>query len=612
MIQPVKCFNRAQRPRRGSAGRGAIILLAIVGCLSALAVWWFSDREESVDPDPPAQQQQASPTATEDTDVVLDMTRQEHIWHCEHKTFELEQRLGKRFRKAWTEGDSAALLSMLAEDCSASIVNAAPSTREHAGVTEEKTVAAADSDSSAATREQLAAFLVTSLEELEDVQRSRFKVLKIESHDDDRWTMHLLLDAYGNAKTGAPVLCSSEHDISCQFRSNEELETSAVIQSWNVAFHRVRRGEQPLFREVTAEFGLDALELPDNWTSDEEARQYQFQMAVDDFNSDGYLDIAVMTEQGMPYVLRSESGARFVDCTEDVLEINGHGEPSSGVCWIDYDNDGDPDLLIANRLFRNDEGKSFHEVTNEARLSLEKRPQGYNVVDYDCDGHLDLYCVYQHPYGAATHRKPPERYGWIGDHTSGGENQLWRNMGNGHFRNVTRETLAGGGFRHSFAASWFFQNDDHYPDIYVANDLGPNSLLRATGRGTFRDVTRQTKTGDFATSMGVATGDFNNDGNTEIYVANMYSKMGRRIIQQVDDDDYPEGIYDQIKGSCAGNRLYQLSADGESYEDIGQQLDIFAVGWAYAPAFSDFDNDGWLDIYATTGFLSFERNKPDG
>ena len=74
--------------------------------------------------------------------------------------------------------------------------------------------------------------------------------------------------------------------------------------------------------------------------------------------------------------------------------------------------------------------------------------------------------------------------------------------------------------------------------------------------------------------------DLNNDGKTEIYVANMYSKMGRRIIGQVSDDDYPEGIYPQIQGSCAGNRLYTRSDDGP-FKEIGEKNLIHDVGWAF-------------------------------
>mgnify|MGYP002633808205 FL=1 len=132
------------------------------------------------------------------------------------------------------------------------------------------------------------------------------------------------------------------------------------------------------------------------------------------------------------------------------------------------------------------------------------------------------------------------------------------------------------------------------------------------GDGSFKDVAEDSIVGDFSTSMGVASGDINGDGVPEIYVANMYSKMGRRIIAQVSPQDYPAGIYEQLVGSCAGNRLYSTKGDVREYQEFSEQLGVNAVGWAYAPALADFDGDGSLDVYATTGFLSFERQKPDG
>ena len=119
-------------------------------------------------------------------------------------------------------------------------------------------------------------------------------------------------------------------------------------------------------------------------------------------------------------------------------------------------------------------------------------------------------------------------------------------------------------------------------------------------------------TGDFSTSMGVSAGDLDNDGKPELYVANMYSKMGRRIIANVGHDDYPPGLYDMIRGSLAGNRLYRLAGDGVEYEEVSEKLGVNQVGWAFAPAMVDLDADGWLDLYATAGFNSADRNKPDG
>ena len=137
-------------------------------------------------------------------------------------------------------------------------------------------------------------------------------------------------------------------------------------------------------------------------------------------------------------------------------------------------------------------------------------------------------------------------------------------------------------------------------------------LLHNRGDGTFEDVTIKTGTGDFATSMGVAAGDLDNDGLPELYVANMYSKMGRRIIAQVTAKDYPDGIYEQILGSSAGNRLYNAVSNKQRSSETGEQLHVHDIGWAYAPAMVDLDGDGWLDLYASTGFMSFNRNKPDG
>jgi hypothetical protein len=140
----------------------------------------------------------------------------------------------------------------------------------------------------------------------------------------------------------------------------------------------------------------------------------------------------------------------------------------------------------------------------------------------------------------------------------------------------------------------------------------PNNLLRNKGDGSFEEIAKANGVADFATSMGVASGDLDNDGSPEIYVANMYSKMGRRIIAQVSEDDYGPGVHKQIKGACAGNRLYKRGPGGGRYAEWSEPWGINDIGWAYAPAIADLDNDGLLDLHATTGFLSFDRSKPDG
>ena len=88
--------------------------------------------------------------------------------------------------------------------------------------------------------------------------------------------------------------------------------------------------------------------------------------------------------------------------------------------------------------------------------------------------------------------------------------------------------------------------------------------------------------------------------------------MGRRIIGQLGDRDYPTGIFAQIEGSCAGNQLYVKKPGQAKYLDCSITSAVNKVGWAYGPAMFDLDGDGWLDLYATTGFMSFKRGEPDG
>ncbi len=277
--------------------------------------------------------------------------------------------------------------------------------------------------------------------------------------------------------------------------------------------------------------------------------------------------------------------------------------------WIDVDGDSFPELVLGQYIYHNNSGRGFEDMTERSGVDFQREPMGLCVADYDCDGRLDFYIPYQMEVLGSRKGKPDP---WIGDNQSGVVNALWHNEGNGRFRNVSKEAGASGGLGKSFAASWFFFDEDNFPDIYIANDFGANVMLRNRGDGTFEDISEVSRASDYSTSMGVASGDLNNDGTAELYVANMYSKMGRRIIGQVSEEDYPRGIFPQIKGSCAGSRLYHRKEGAAVFGEKSEALGVNTVGWAYGPVFVDIDSDGLLDLYATTGFMSFDRRKPDG
>ncbi len=112
-------------------------------------------------------------------------------------------------------------------------------------------------------------------------------------------------------------------------------------------------------------------------------------------------------------------------------------------------------------------------------------------------------------------------------------------------------------------------------------------------------------------SMGLTVGDFNNDGNVDLYVASMYSKSGSRVIGNLRPDAYDATTMRKLQRMVAGSQLYRNNGSLR-FEPTGKQLDVVAVGWAYGPTLADLNNDGFLDIHATTGFISRTRDKPDG
>lgn len=541
-------------------------------------------------------------------EVVLAEEKQKRIWDKEHATFELETFFGKAVQKAIRQRDPKAIESFFKDETTVALISHSGGHDDQAATVSETRADTTATDSSDVAG--LASHLIQSLSEMKEIQRSKLRVLYLETEDENHWTARILLKFIGVASNQQPHVVESEHTLRLTFSSDEEIKAGRIISGWRDDSRSTRQSERVLMKEVTKSTGLTKLPLPDNWLMGVSQRsQYWFQVAVADFNKDDYPDIAAATIDGRPLLLQSDGGERFVDITEKMRLKSWERQHMQALAtWIDFNNDGWPDLLLGDRLYRNLAGKAFLDVTDKSTLSFGHFPMGAAVADYDCDGLPDLYILYQHDAVPTVKGPVP----WVGDSKSGTKNQLWHNEGGGRFRDVTEESNAGGGSRHSFAAVWHFVDDDQYPDLYIANDFGQNVHLRNRGNGTFEDISDEAETADFATSMGATSGDLNNDGRPELYVANMYSKMGRRIIGSVCDEDYPTGIYEQIQGSCTGNRLYTLQGDSKAFQEISELAGVNEVGWAYAPTMADFDSDGLLDIYATTGFMSAKRGKPDG
>jgi hypothetical protein len=103
--------------------------------------------------------------------------------------------------------------------------------------------------------------------------------------------------------------------------------------------------------------------------------------------------------------------------------------------------------------------------------------------------------------------------------------------------------------------------------------------------------------------MGASWGDYNNDGLLDLYVSNMYSKAGNRIIKQIDD------VHPKIKVASQGNFLYK-NLGGKFKQVAGLKKDdqqVSKVGWSFGGQFADFDNDGLLDLYVPSGYYTPDK-----
>jgi hypothetical protein len=328
-------------------------------------------------------------------------------------------------------------------------------------------------------------------------------------------------------------------------------------------------------------------------------------VAVFDFDRDGRLDVYLVNSPTVatarePRSARSELWRNRGDGTfEDVTEKAGVGYPGwgMGVASGDYDNDGWGDLYVTcfgpNVLYRNNGNGTFSDVTAKAAVGDPRWSAGAAFADYDNDGWLDLFVSnyvdvrldalpafgggkYCHFQGL------PVQCGPRGLPGSG--DSLYRNNGDGTFTDVSAKAgVSDPAGRFGLGVAWNDFNGDRSPDLFVANDVGPNFLYRNNGDGTFTDVALQagvafSEDGKEQASMGVAIGDLGNTGRFSIFVTNF-------------SDEY--------------NALYRQEKDflfsDASFASQTARASLPMVGWG--THFFDYDNDGWLDLLVVNGHV---------
>jgi hypothetical protein len=272
-----------------------------------------------------------------------------------------------------------------------------------------------------------------------------------------------------------------------------------------------------------------------------------------------FRDIARDNGTAYPHSPTAEFGPKQMAGNSFPLVVRG----DSGVAVADFDGDGWVDIYycdgVRNALLRNRGDGTFEDVTEKAGLG---GPQAVSrsaiFADFDNDGRLDLFVTYE----AAPCR-------------------LYKNLGNGTFRDVTEQAGVGYvGFPTSVAVA-DYDNDglldiyigcygDHtnrYPELKSKNG-DPNILFRNLGGMRFRDVTSETGTGDRGWTLGVAWGDYNGDGRPDLFVCNDFGT----------------------------NTLFRNEGGGR-FTDVTEEAGVALEGFGMSCAFGDYNNDGTLDLY---------------
>ena len=328
-----------------------------------------------------------------------------------------------------------------------------------------------------------------------------------------------------------------------------------------------------------------------------------------DYDNDGYQDIFLVNGSSrkseatgkLPhnYLLRNNGDGTFTDVT--ARAHLGDTGWQSGCAVGDYNNDGFADIFVTNfgpnRLYRNNGDGTFSEVAEAAGVAgphwtFPKWSMGAAFGDYDNDGRLDLYVA---NFARFDPRRLPPKPGDPNactlkgvpiacppDFFQGEQGILYHNNGDGTFTDVTKtagliRTDLGRGFGVVFGD---FGNDG-LQDIYQVNDSGPNFFYVNNGNRTFKDTGFDSGltvdgNGNIMGTMGVAVGDYNNDGLMDIFVATWINQSH---------------VLFENKGSY-------------SFDDVTQSRGLSQIGpeyCAWGTKFFDFDNDGWLDLWVTFG-----------
>ncbi len=388
--------------------------------------------------------------------------------------------------------------------------------------------------------------------------------------------------------------------------------------------------------KTNIEFTNEIVETPANNIM---SYQYMYNgagVALGDVNNDGFTDIYLVGNSVPSKLFLNRGDWKFEEVTDQMGLAGREGDWKTGVSMVDINGDGWLDIYVcysgnvqgegmdapvqrnrperSNQLFINSgavEGELPTFTDQAEAYGLDAigtfSSQSY-FLDYDRDGDLDMFLVnhanmFFAPFFNTTKLRNT-RHPYFG-------NKLYRNEGK-TFTEVSEEAgIHGSGLNYGLSASIGDIDGDQWPDIFVTNDYDEQDFLYLNNQdGTFREVSHEAFGHISKFSMGSDIADVNQDGYQDIFVADMLPEDNRRQKLLRGPDKYDKYHLAADSGFHYQNmrNMLHLQAGTEGgevprFQEVGQLAGISNSDWSWATLFADYNNDGFLDLYITNGYL---------